>query len=73
MIVTGSNIPTAEEVGPNPVLNLNRDVINKSGERSTEELLRDQVVINANSVEVQNNGTSQAAGGPEQPALLARF
>jgi len=31
VIVTGSNIPTAEEVGANPVLNLNRDLINKSG------------------------------------------
>ena len=25
IIVTGSNIPTAQEVGPNPVLNINRD------------------------------------------------
>ena len=62
VIVTGSNIPTAEEVGPNPVLNLNRDLINKSGERSTEQLLRDQPVANANSPQVQNNGTSQSAG-----------
>ena len=38
VIVTGSNIPTAEEVGPNPVLNINRDLINKSGERNAEEL-----------------------------------
>jgi len=27
VIVTGSNIPTAEEVGPNPVLAVNRDLI----------------------------------------------
>src|SRR3954465_13280178 len=40
VIVTGSNIPTAEEVGPNPVLALNRDLINKSGERQAAELLR---------------------------------
>ena len=62
VIVTGSNIPTAEEVGPNPVLNLNRDLINKSGERNTEELLKNQPIANANSIPVQNNGTSQ--GGP---------
>ena len=62
VIVTGSNIPTAEEVGPNPVLNLNRDLINKSGERNTESLLKDQSIANANSIPVQNNGTSQ--GGP---------
>src|SRR5205823_3690257 len=29
VIVTGSLIPTAEEVGPNPVFILNRDLINK--------------------------------------------
>jgi len=40
VIVTGSNIPTAQEVGPNPVLNINRDLINKSGEQTVEELLR---------------------------------
>src|SRR5689334_14027253 len=40
IIVTGSNIPTAEEVGPNPVLNFNRETITKSGERNTEEFLR---------------------------------
>ncbi len=62
VIVTGSNIPTAEEVGPNPVLNLNRDLIEKSGERNLEQLLKDQPVANSNSVPVQNNATSQ--GGP---------
>ena len=40
VFVTGSIIPGAAEVGPNPVLNVNRDLINKTGERSTEELLR---------------------------------
>src|ERR1700738_2934630 len=29
VIVTGSNIPTSEEVGAYPVFNLNRDLINK--------------------------------------------
>src|ERR1041385_4725210 len=62
VIVTGSNIPTAEEVGPNPVLSYNRDLISKSGERNTEQLLKDQPVANASSVPVQNNGTAQ--GGP---------
>ena len=50
VIVTGSNIPTAEEVGPNPVLNLNRDVINKSGERNAEQLIRDLPIANANGI-----------------------
>src|SRR6266705_2388529 len=62
VIVTGSNIPTAEEVGPNPVLNLNRDLINKSGERNTEELLKDLPVANANGVPITNNATGVTPG-----------
>ena len=62
VIVTGSNIPTAEEVGPNPVTNLNKDYIQKTGTVSVEQLLKDQPVNNSNSVPVANNGTSQ--GGP---------
>jgi iron complex outermembrane recepter protein len=62
VIVTGSNIPTAEEVGPNPVTNLNRDYIQKTGNVSVEQLLKDQPVNNSNSIPVSNNGTSQ--GGP---------
>src|SRR5213592_420808 len=68
--VTGSNIPTAEEVGPNPVFNLNRDLINKSGQgTTTEQLLKTQPVMSASSVPVQNNGTSQ--GGPAGTASIS--
>jgi iron complex outermembrane recepter protein len=69
VIVTGSNIPTAEEVGANPVLTLNRDVIKRSGVRTTEELLERQPVINANQIPVQNNGTSQS--GPAGTSSIA--
>jgi len=64
VFVTGSAIPTAAEVGPNPVLNVTRDLINKSGERSTEELLRNLPVANANGVPVSNNenGSNTAVG-----------
>jgi iron complex outermembrane receptor protein len=62
VIVTGSNIPTAEEVGPNPVTNLNRDYIQKTGNVNVEQLLKDQPVNNSNSVPIAGNGTSQ--GGP---------
>jgi iron complex outermembrane receptor protein len=62
VIVTGSNIPTAEEVGPNPVLNINRDLINKRGERSAEELIRALPVANANGVPVSNNATGFTPG-----------
>jgi len=70
VIVTGSNIPTAEEVGPNPVFSLNRDLINKSGQNTTvEQLLKTQPVMNASSVPVQNNGTAQA--GPRGSASVS--
>jgi outer membrane receptor protein involved in Fe transport len=62
VIVTGSNIPTAEEVGPNPVTNLNRDYIQKTGHVNVEQLLKDQPVNNSNAIPISNNGTSQ--GGP---------
>ena len=52
VIVTGSNIPTAEEVGPNPVTNLNRDYIQKSGAIDTVRLLQDNPVNNSNAIPV---------------------
>src|SRR6184192_3885546 len=70
VIVTGSNIPTAEEVGPNPVFSLNRDLINKSCQgTTTEQLLKSQPVMNASSVPVQNNSTGQ--GGPTGTASVS--
>src|SRR5438445_960903 len=70
VIVTGSMIPTAEEVGPNPVFSLNRDLINKSGAgTTTEQLLQRQPVMNGANIPVNNNGTSQS--GPSGTAALA--
>ena len=40
VIVTGSNIPTAEEVGPNPVDIYNRENMNQSGRTTTETFLQ---------------------------------
>src|SRR5262249_8840738 len=62
IIVTGSNIPTAQEVGPNPVLNINRDLINKSSERTAEELIKNLPVANGGGVPVSNNGTGFTPG-----------
>src|SRR4051812_38429903 len=64
IIVTGSNIPTAEEVGPNPVDTYNRENINKSGYITTEQFLLSQPVVNANVVPVSNNenGSNTAVG-----------
>ncbi|MEO7168546.1 MAG: TonB-dependent receptor [Chthoniobacterales bacterium] len=79
IIVTGSNIPTAQEVGPNPVLNINRDLINKSGERTAEELIKNLPVANGGGVPISNNGTGFTPGasaislrglGPEATLVL---
>src|SRR6201982_1993501 len=70
VIVTGSNIPTAEEVGANPVFSINRDLINKSGQRGTvETLLKSQPVFGAGSVPSTANGTGQA--GPSGTASIS--
>src|SRR5437867_170030 len=64
IIVTGSNIPTAEEVGPNPVDTYNRANINKSGEFTTERFLQSLPIANANIIPVSNNenGSNTAVG-----------
>jgi outer membrane cobalamin receptor len=70
VIVTGSMIPSAEEVGPNPVFIINRDLINKSGAGTTaEQLLQRQPVIGGSNIPVTNNGTSGA--GPAGTAALS--
>src|SRR5215469_12643668 len=70
VIVTGSLIPTAEEVGANPVFSINRDLINKSGAgTTTEQLLQRQPVMNGANIPVNNNGTGQS--GPSGTAALA--
>jgi iron complex outermembrane receptor protein len=64
VIVTGSNIPTAEEVGPNPVDTYNRETMAKSGESTTERFLLSIPTVNANVVPVSNNenGSNTAVG-----------
>nr|MDQ6938552.1 TonB-dependent receptor plug domain-containing protein [Verrucomicrobiota bacterium] len=64
VFVTGSIIPTANEVGPNPVIRADRALIDKTGERTTEELLRNIPISNANGVPVSNNenGTNTTVG-----------
>ena len=62
VIVTGSNIPTAEEVGPNPVQIINRDFIDKSGEHTTEQLLRDLPIAGANATPLSNNSLGPTPG-----------
>ena len=56
VIVTGSHIPTAEEVGPNPVQEISREQIEESGDRTTAELLRRLPVAGLAGVPTVNNG-----------------
>src|SRR5947207_15375082 len=64
VIVTGSNIPTPERVGGNPVDTYNRENINKSGDITTEQFLLSLPVVNANVVPISNNenGSNTAVG-----------
>src|SRR5213083_2520392 len=64
VIVTGSNIPTAETVGPNPVDTYNRENITKSGDITTAQFLLSLPVVNANVVPISNNenGSNTAVG-----------
>src|SRR5438477_2599304 len=64
VIVTGSNIPTAEEVGINPVDIYDRETIRKSGQRTTEQFLQSIPTVNANIVPQSNNenGSNTAVG-----------
>jgi iron complex outermembrane recepter protein len=64
IIVTGSNIPTAEEVGPNPVDIYNRENMNESGRTTTETFLQSLPIANANIIPISNNenGSNTAVG-----------
>src|SRR5947207_2886134 len=64
VIVTGSNIPTAEEVGPNPVDVYNTETLSKSGQRTREQFLQSIPIVNANIVPQSNNenGSDTAVG-----------
>src|SRR2546428_8440296 len=57
VIVTGSNIPTAEEVGPNPVDTYRRDDITRLGVRTPTDFMRSIPSISgAAETEAINNG-----------------
>jgi iron complex outermembrane receptor protein len=62
VIVIGSNIPTADEVGPNPVISIDREMIEKSPERTAEQLIKNLPVANANGEATSNNTLGSTAG-----------
>lgn len=71
VIVTGSHIPTAAEVGPNPVQIIDRELIDRSGERTGEELLRNLPIANANGV--PSSGNTGAIGQGASSVSLRGF
>ncbi len=60
VIVTGSNIPTAEEVGPNPVDTYRRDDITRLGVRSSTDLI--QKIPAATGSSLNENNTNGGDG-----------
>src|SRR5438046_5083173 len=57
VVVTGSNIPTAEEVGPNPVETYRRDDITRLGVRTpTDLVMRIPAATGSNTTENNTNG-----------------
>src|SRR5213082_1913529 len=64
VIVTGSNIPTAEEVGPNPVDIYNRETMRNCSLGRSAQLLLSLPTVNANVIPQSNNenGSNTAVG-----------
>jgi iron complex outermembrane receptor protein len=60
VIVTGSNIPTAEEVGPNPVDTYRRDDITRLGVRTSTDLI--QKLPAATGASITENNTNGGDG-----------
>ncbi len=64
VIVTGSNIPTAEEVGPNPVDTYRRDDITRLGVRTPTDLI--QRIPSVTGSTLGENVTNGGSGGATQ-------
>ena len=62
IIVVGSNIPSAEQVGANPVLIIDRNRIDQSGERTAEELIKNLPEANAHGVPISNSAATVTPG-----------
>src|SRR5580704_12629321 len=67
VVVTGSNIPTAEEVGPNPVDTYRRDDITRLGVRTPTDLI--QRIPAATGSNLGENVTNGGSGGATQVNL----
>src|SRR6266403_962588 len=59
VIVTGSNIPTAEEVGPNPVDTYRRDDITRLGARTPTEFAQRIPAVTGFGINENNDATTR--------------
>lgn len=62
IVVVGTELPTAEETAPDPIIMINREEIDRSGERTAAELLRDSTVAGPNGAPTSNNGIGFTPG-----------
>src|SRR5205814_8786561 len=62
VVVTGSNIPTAEEVGPNPVDTYRPEDIEKLGARNTTDLLTKLPQEMGSNINQNHNGVGGGDG-----------
>ena len=67
VVVTGSNIPTAEEVGPNPVDTYRRDDITRLGVRTPTDLIQRIPAVSGSNL--GENVTNGGSGGATQISL----
>src|ERR1700704_7018118 len=72
VIVTGSNIPTAQEVGPNPVDTYRKDDITRFGVRSSTDLIQKLPAATGSTINENNTNGGGGRGGSHLRGILAK-
>lgn len=62
IVVVGTNLPEAEETGPDPIIAIDREQIDKAGERTAADFLRNLTVSGSNGAPTSNNNTGSTPG-----------
>lgn len=62
IVVVGTNLPEAEETGPDPIIAIDREQIDKAGERTAADFLRNLTVSGPNGLPTSNNNAGFAPG-----------
>ena len=72
VVVTGSNIPTAEEVGPNPVDTYRKDDISRLGVRSSTDLVQRLPAASGSSINENNTNGGDGRAEINLRGILAK-